>query len=117
MKKNDCGDEHCPTHGTLKIKGRVFLGTVTSDKMQKTVTVQWDRRVFVPKYERYLKAWSRIKAHNPPCVNAKVGDYVRIRECRPLSKTKNFVVVGVMGKKEVVVPTYEHFEREEPVKE
>lgn len=113
MKNEDCGDKNCPTHGTLRIKGRVFLGTVISDKMQKTVTVQWDRRVFLPKYERYLKAWSRVKVHNPPCVNAKTGDYVRIRECRSLAKTKNFVVLEVLGKKEVIVPTYEQFEKQE----
>ncbi len=113
MKKEECGDKNCPTHGTLKIKGKVFLGTVISDKMQKTVTVQWDRRVALPKYERYLKAWSRVKAHNPPCVNAKVGDYIRLRECRPLSKTKSFVALEVIGKKEVIVPRYEQFEKEE----
>ena len=36
---------------------------------------------------------SRITAHNPPCIDAKTGDKVKIAECRPLSKTKNFVVV------------------------
>ncbi|MBN1455027.1 MAG: 30S ribosomal protein S17, partial [Methanomicrobia archaeon] len=39
------------------------------------------------------KRQSKIHAHNPPCINAKVGDIVKIAECRPLSKTKSFVVV------------------------
>lgn len=117
MKDKDCGDMHCPTHGNLKLKGRMFLGTVISDKMQKSVTVQWDRRLLVPKYERYLKARTRVKAHNPSCINAKTGDYVRIKECRPLSKTKNFVIVEIVGKKEVFVPTYEEFEQKKAAAE
>ncbi len=109
----NCEDEHCPTHGNLRIKGRVFLGTVIADKMQRTATVQWERRLYVPKYERYMKAWTRVKVHNPPCINAKTGDYVRIIECRPLSKTKNFVVEKVLGKKDIMVPTHEQFEKKE----
>jgi len=49
----------------------------------------------VKKYNRYEKRLSKFHAHNPPCIHAKVGDIVTIAECRPLSKTKNFVVVEV----------------------
>lgn len=110
---DDCKDMHCPEHGSLRTKGRVFLGTVISDKMQRTATVQWERKLYLPKYERYLKAWTRIKVHNPQCINAKVGDYVKMRECRPLSKTKNFVILEILGRKEVIAPTYEQFEKAE----
>ena len=80
--------------------GRTFEGTVTSDKMMDTVTVEWDRRRYVPKYQRYEKRSSKVKAHNPKEINAKTGDRVRIRETRPISKTKNFVVVEILGDKE-----------------
>jgi len=48
---------------------------------------------FVPKYERYEKRTSSYAAHCPPCMEAKVGDKVRIAECRPLSKTISFVTI------------------------
>ena len=66
--------------------------------MQKTVNVEWEWQNYLRKYERYEKRRSRVKAHNPSCINANEGDIVRIMECRPLSKTKNFVVVEVLGR-------------------
>lgn len=96
--KNDCKDGNCPFHGMLKCRGRTFEGTVVSAKMQKTVNVKWEWKHYLKKYERYEKRRSNVKAHNPSCINAKEGDIVRIIECRPLSKTKNFVVVDVLGR-------------------
>jgi small subunit ribosomal protein S17 len=90
-----CEDVNCPFHGTLSVRGRIFVGEVTSAKAHKTVTVEWERTKFVPKYERYEKGKSSVKAHNPACMAAKEGDIVKIMECRPLSKTKNFVVVEI----------------------
>ena len=94
--KVDCKDRHCPFHGELKLRGRIFTGTVIKSSMQKTVTIEWVRLFYLPKYERFEKRKTRIKAHNPLCINAKVGDEVRIMESKPISKTKNFVVVEVM---------------------
>lgn len=94
-----CSDPKCPFHGTASIRGRLFLGVVSGDKMTRTVTVEWVRRIYVPKYERYEKRKSKLKAHNPDCINAKKGDVVMIAETLPLSKTKHFVVVEVVGRK------------------
>ncbi|MBW2977056.1 30S ribosomal protein S17 [Candidatus Woesearchaeota archaeon] len=94
----ECNDENCPFHGRLKCRGRTFTGTVISTKMQKTAAIGWERRHFLKKYERYEKRETKVKAHNPACINAHDGDIVKIVECRPLSKTKNFVVVEVLGK-------------------
>lgn len=91
-KEDMCDDRNCPTHGTLSTRGIVLEGVVASDKMDKTVIVQRNRHVKLTKYERYRPTKSRIPAHNPPCINAKVGDRVRIMECRKLSKTVSFVV-------------------------
>ena len=80
----------------VKTRGRVFQGKVISDKMQRTVNVQIERLNFVKKYQRYEKRNSKIKAHNPPCINAKLGDIVEINETRPLSKTKAYAVVKII---------------------
>ena len=98
MPKRKCEDNNCPFHGSLRCRGRVFTGTVISTKMHKTATVEWERRYFLRKYERFEKRKSKVKAHNPLCMNANEGDVVKIIECRPLSKTKNFVIVDVLGK-------------------
>ena len=91
--ENACKDEKCPWHGILPVRGRVFKGEVISDKAPKTVTVEWGFVAKVPKYERYERRHSSVRAYNPECINAKKGDMVRIAECRPLSKTKTFVVI------------------------
>lgn len=66
---------------------------MVSDKAPKTVVVLRSYLKKIRKYERYEKRTSKIHAHNPPCINAQAGDTVKIMECRPLSKTKSFVVV------------------------
>lgn len=98
LPNKECNDKACPFHGRLKCRGRVFTGIVISTKMQKTATVEFKRQYYLRKYERYEKRRTRIKAHNPECISAKNGDIVRISECRPLSKTKNFVIIENLGK-------------------
>ncbi|MDI6881474.1 MAG: 30S ribosomal protein S17 [Methanothermobacter sp.] len=97
--KSKCNDPNCPFHGNLKVRGRILEGIVTSDKAERTVTVERSYYQFLPKYERYEKRRSKIKAHKPDCIDVRVGDMVKIAECRPLSKTKSFVVVEVKGEK------------------
>jgi len=92
--ERECNDPNCPWHGHLKVRGVVLRGIVVSTAMQKTVVVERQRLHYLPKYERYEKRTSRYKAHLPPCIDVKKGDEVIIMECRPLSKTKHFVVVG-----------------------
>ena len=82
----------------LSTRGRKFSGTVISDKMTKTVTVEWERRKFIKKFERYEKRRTRIKAHNPDSIGAETGDVVQIEETRPISKTKNFIVTKIIKK-------------------
>ncbi|MBD3361947.1 30S ribosomal protein S17 [Candidatus Woesearchaeota archaeon] len=92
-----CNDFHCPVHGSLHFRGRSFTGTVLSTKMQKTAIVQWESRGLLPKFERYEKRKSKVKAHNPACLGVKKGDIVEIKECRPLSKTKHFIIIKKIG--------------------
>ena len=78
--------------------GRIFEGTVINAKAQKTVIVEWTFTKKTPKYERYEKKRSKVKAHNPTNINAEKGDRVRIQECRPLSKTKHFIIIEKLAK-------------------
>jgi small subunit ribosomal protein S17 len=95
VPEKECDDVNCPFHGILPVRGQVITGKVVSDKMQGSVVVARDYLHYVKKYRRYEKRSSKLHAHNPPCIGAKVGDSVKIAECRPLSKTKKFVVVEV----------------------
>ncbi|MFC7046576.1 30S ribosomal protein S17 [Halobacteriaceae archaeon GCM10025711] len=95
--EESCSDDNCPFHGTLPVRGQLIEGTVASTAMEKTVVVEREYDVFVPKYDRYMKRRSRIAAHAPSCLELEVGDTVRIAETRPLSKTKSHVVVEQTG--------------------
>ena len=89
-----CDDDNCPFHGTLSVRGQSIVAEVASTDMEKTVVVEREYDVKVPKYDRYMKRRSRIPAHAPPCMELSVGDTVTIAETRPLSKTKSHVVVS-----------------------
>jgi small subunit ribosomal protein S17 len=97
---SECKDPRCAVHGSIKVRGNVFTGKVTSSKPSKTVTVERKMVRYLPKFERYKKVRSKIYAHNPACINAKEGDRVRIGETRKLSKTKGFVVLEILRKEE-----------------
>ncbi|MDI6720866.1 MAG: 30S ribosomal protein S17 [Candidatus Aenigmarchaeota archaeon] len=90
--KDACESEKCPWHGHLKIHGRIFTGKVVSNKPANTVIVSWNYYKYIPKYERYERRKTKIESHSPGCIGAKAGDTVRIGECRPVSKSKRFVV-------------------------
>lgn len=96
----ECNDIHCFKHGRLSTRGGVVEGVVVSDKGKRTVIVERDLVSYVPKYERYARTKSRISAHNPDCIGAKVGDFVRIAECRKLSRTKAWTVTDILRKAE-----------------
>jgi small subunit ribosomal protein S17 len=91
--ETECTDKNCPYHGSLRVHGRKFEGTVTSARATKTVSVSWTRYRKLKKYDRFLKEKTKVLAHNPECVNAKLGDQVVVYETRPISRWKRFVVV------------------------
>ena len=97
--KGKCEDKNCPWHGNLSVRGRVINGSVRSAKARLTAIVEWKYNKFIKKYERYERRKSRVIAHNPLCIKAVDGDSVTIAECRPISKTKKFVIVSKEEKK------------------
>lgn len=76
------------------LRGRSFKGRVIR-KFPTRVVIEFERTVFVKKYERYSKRKTKLHARLPEHMlnEISIGDYIEIRECRPLSKIINFVVV------------------------
>jgi len=91
-------DRDCPIHGNLKARGRFFEGKVIK-KFHKRITIEFERMVYVRKYERYTKSRTKIHARLPLCMekDIAIGDLIKVQECRPLSKTKTFVITEVLG--------------------
>ena len=74
---------------------KVVVGTVVSDKMQKTIVVKVDRRIRHNLYKKYLVRSNRFKAHDEKN-EAKVGDQVTLLESRPLSRDKRWVLQRIL---------------------
>ena len=74
---------------------RTIEGRVVSNKMQKTITVLLERQVQHPLYGKIVRRSTKVHAHDEKG-ECKEGDVVRIAECRPLSKTKNWRVIEVV---------------------
>ena len=92
------GDANCPFYGSLRLRGQVLEGTVSSLGMQKTITIERNNVRYMEKYERFEKRTSILSAHLPACIGeVSIGDTVKVMECRPLSKTVSFCVIETTG--------------------
>lgn len=89
-----CEDPNCPFHGTLRIRGKLLSGKVVSISAKNMAVVQRESTKYNDKYMRYLKKRHRLHAHLSPCMDLEIGDTANVAECRPVSKTVSFVVVG-----------------------
>ena len=76
---------------------KVMIGTVTSDKMDKTVVVRVETSVRHPMYKKIVKRTYKLKAHDEENV-CQIGDKVKVMETRPLSKDKRWRVVEILEK-------------------
>jgi small subunit ribosomal protein S17 len=72
-------------------RGKVFHGSVIR-KFENRAVIEFDRTVYIKKYERFSKRKTKIHARIPEGMKLEVGDWVKARECRPLSKIVHFVV-------------------------
>ena len=91
--KKECQDDRCPFHGRLKVRGRLLTGRAVSTAGKGFAVVEMVYLPMVPKFNRGVRRWCRVRAHVPPCIEVQDGDSVTLGECRPLSKTISFVVV------------------------
>jgi small subunit ribosomal protein S17 len=76
---------------------RVLQGRVTSDKMDKTVTVMIERKVKHPLYGKFIRRSTKIHAHDE-ANECGIGDTVLVEQCRPLSKNKTWRLVKIVNK-------------------
>ena len=88
------------TEQTNETLTRTLQGTVTSSKMQKTVTVLVVRKVKHPLYGKYVVKSKKYHAHDE--LGCNEGDKVEIAECAPISKTKSWPVTKVISKAEII---------------
>jgi len=94
-------EEKVMTQDTEQVKSqaRSLQGVVVSDKMNKSVTIQVERKVKHPLYKKYIRRSTKFHAHdeNNDC---RIGDKVVIEQCRPISKSKSWRLVEVVERAE-----------------
>ena len=90
-------DEENEVVATTVAVARSVTGTVVSNKMDKTITLRVERRVKHPVYGKFVRKSKKIHAHDSENV-CSVGDVVTVEECRPLSKTKSWMLKKVEAK-------------------
>ncbi|HLC68384.1 MAG TPA: 30S ribosomal protein S17 [Candidatus Bilamarchaeaceae archaeon] len=94
-----CNDQKCYKHGHVRVRGGRMEAQVVSANAKHTVSVERPLTAYLSKYRRWARENSRIIAHNPACINAKLGDRVVIGETRKLSRTKAWTILEVVGQK------------------
>lgn len=87
--------------GEVRNDRKVRVGTVVSDKMEKTIVVAVETTIRHPLYGKRVKRTSKFKVHDETN-EAKMGDVVRIMETRPLSKDKNWRLLEIIEKAEIL---------------
>lgn len=95
VPKKECTDKHCPFHGNIGVRGKLFEGKVVSAKAKNTIVLQKESPIYFSKFKRYARGKSTIHAYKPSCIDVEEGDLVLTAECRPISKSVSFVVVEV----------------------
>tara|TARA_Y100000741_G_C18214741_1_gene543231 strand:- start:890 stop:1162 length:273 start_codon:yes stop_codon:yes gene_type:complete len=80
---------------------RILTGVVTSNKADKTVTVKIERKVKHPLYGKVIKRATKVHAHDEDNV-ASIGDIVSVKECRPYSKTKTWILMTDSSKQDAI---------------
>ena len=78
-------------------RGRSFQGTVTKIFGQRAV-IEFERTVKVQKYERFMRKKTKLHSRIPEGMIVNIGDYVKVQECRPLSKMIHSVVIEIIKK-------------------
>lgn len=80
---------------------RTLTGVVVSNKMDKTIVVVIERRVRHPKYQKIVRRSTKVHAHDADNA-AKIGDTVVVKECRPMSKTKTWVLESIKERADLI---------------
>lgn len=99
--KKNCTSKKCPFHGTLNVKKEIIRGKVVKKDPHHSATIEWNRLYYIPKYERFEFRRSRLRVHNPPCLDAPIDQEVIAAKTRPLSKNKGYVIIHIIKKEEI----------------
>src|ERR1700755_1921267 len=91
------GPQHTPRTEKPRGRRKTVIGYVVSDKMQKTIVFELEDRKSHPLYGKIIRTTSKVKAHDEEGI-AGIGDRVSLMETRPLSATKRWRIVGVLGR-------------------
>jgi len=99
--KTECNDKFCPLHGETSTRGRIFRGKVIK-KFPRRVCIEFGRTLYIKKYERYAHKKTKLHARVSHCMenDINIGDYIEIRECRPISKIIHFIVIKKINNEE-----------------
>ena len=89
--------------GAISTRGHTKSGIVVSDRSKRTIVIELDTLDYFPKYRRSARSKSRLHAHNPESIGAKLGDLVEAAECRKISKTKAWIVTKIITKAKTTV--------------
>ncbi|QJC31703.1 30S ribosomal protein S17 [Enterobacteriaceae endosymbiont of Donacia tomentosa] len=81
----------------MKKKIKIFKGKVISDKMNKSIIVSIKRLIKHPIYGKFINRTTKLHVHDEKNI-CNIGDLVEIKECRPLSKTKSWILVNIIKK-------------------
>lgn len=84
----------------MNVKKNILHGYVISNKMQKSAVVIVDRRVKHSMYGKFIKKRTKLCVHDEKNV-CKIGDLVEIYECKPISKTKSWMLLNVLEKSNI----------------
>ena len=93
--EKSCEDKKCPFHGEINVKKELSEGIVIKKDINHSATISWEKPYHVPKYERFEMRRYKLRVHNPACIDAAVGAAVTVAKTRPLSKTKDHVIIAV----------------------
>ena len=92
QKQQKKQEVHTHLLAAVGTRGRTFEGFVTK-RFTTRIVLEFERTVYVQKYQRFYKKKTRLHARLPSGMDVSVGDYIRVHECRPLSKIIHFVVI------------------------
>ncbi len=96
-------DKKCPFTSSLPVKKELLRGIVVKRDTNHSATIEWTRIKSVPKYERFEVVRNKLRVHNPPIIDAQIGNMVVVARTRPLSKTKNHVIIKILSDDENLV--------------
>lgn len=93
----ECTDRKCPFHGDITLKKELMQGKVIKKDINHSATIELHKLHYLPKYERSEIRRVRMRVHNPACIDAPIGAKVTVARTRPLSKTKNHIIIQILG--------------------